>query len=323
MSELLSNDQIAELVAAAKEGEIPRPSTQRKRSRKVRTIDFSLPTRFTLEQKRRLERAHKSFARAMGPILSAELGTGVECEVIDLSQVTYQAAVQELPPAAISGIARISRLETRVLLALDGLAAATMVDRMLGGSGRSTMFSPEPTQIEVGLLRRLFSTFIGQLSRDWEDVAGVQLELDELELKLSNNEIAPRSEPCIAVTLELRVDDRAPTLVVVIPYQAIDPIAHRLEAPHEPGTAGESGDPERVLARLRSVLVEARAEVAHTELTMEEILALQPGDVVPLGVPQATGVTLAVGDAEVLRCVPGKNGNRRALEIVERCEVET
>ncbi len=324
MSELLSNDQVAELVAAAKEGGELRPSAAtRKRARRVRTIDFSLPNRFTLEQQRRLERAHAGFCRTIGPILSAELGTAVECELIDVSQLTYANALDELPHAPISATARLVELDTRVLLALDGSAAAGIVNRMLGGTHHEArLFDPEPTQIELGLLRRLFSTCVVQLSREWREVAGTRLEVDEVDIKLTNLEVAARSEPCLAFTIELRVDDRAPTMSVVVPFVAIAGIAHRLETPHDHEANGHGSDWQLVLDRLRGVRVLARAEVAHTELTLEEILSFQPGDVIPLRRRKDTGVTLAVGETAMHRCVPGRNGNRRAIEVVERCEVE-
>src|SRR5690606_22731275 len=55
MSEILTNDQIAALVEAAKQGELPEEPSGR-RGRRLRTVDFSRPTKFTSEQERRITR---------------------------------------------------------------------------------------------------------------------------------------------------------------------------------------------------------------------------------------------------------------------------
>ena len=56
MSELLSNDQIAALVEAAREGKAEASLKRQRRVRRVREIDFTKPTKFTQEQQRRFER---------------------------------------------------------------------------------------------------------------------------------------------------------------------------------------------------------------------------------------------------------------------------
>lgn len=324
MSELLSNDQIAELVAAAKEGELPTRPTQRRRQRRVRVVDFTLPTRFSADHQRRIERGHQGWCRGMGPVLSAELGTPVEFEVIDVSQLTYAAAVEELPPASVFGAVRFVGLDTRMLVAADGTAAAQIVHRMLGGAAADArMFGSEPTELELALVRRLFITFVSQLSPVWEEIAEVKLELAELDPKLTNIEIAPRSEPCLTLTIEIRMNERSSTMTIVVPFAAIEGVADRITLGGEHGGRGwtpADSDPDRMLSRLRAVEVEARAEVISRELPLDAILALRPGDLVPLRVPKSVGVTLAVGEVAVHRCTPGRNGERRAIEVVERME---
>ena len=65
MSEVLSNEQVAELVAAAKDGVSPKVPQRRGRPRRVRDIDFSRPSKFTQDQVRRYQRAHDAFCRTV------------------------------------------------------------------------------------------------------------------------------------------------------------------------------------------------------------------------------------------------------------------
>jgi flagellar motor switch protein FliM len=61
-----------------------------------------------------------------------------------------------------------------------------------------------------------------------------------------------------------------------------------------------------------------RAEVASVELPIEQVLALQPGDVLSLAAPADGGVTLFADKVPVHRAKPGRSGSRRAVQIVDR-----
>ena len=97
MSELLSNDQVAALVEAAQQGELPEdhgsgaPHAHR-RGRRLRSVDFARPTKFTSEHERRIVRALDAFCTTAATRLSAELRVPLELEVIDTTQLPWSSA---------------------------------------------------------------------------------------------------------------------------------------------------------------------------------------------------------------------------------------
>jgi flagellar motor switch protein FliM len=66
---------------------------------------------------------------------------------------------------------------------------------------------------------------------------------------------------------------------------------------------------------LGGVKVPVRAEVASVHLPIEAVLALKPGDVLPLQAPADAGVTLYADKVPVHRGRPGRSGARRAVQI--------
>ena len=54
------------------------------------------------------------------------------------------------------------------------------------------------------------------------------------------------------------------------------------------------------------------------ELPIEQVLALQPGDVLSLAAPADGGVTLFTDKVPVHRAKPGRSGSRRAVQIVDK-----
>ena len=75
-------------------------------------------------------------------------------------------------------------------------------------------------------------------------------------------------------------------------------------------------------AALREVSVPVRAEVAHTTLTLEQVLALRPGDTINFLSPSAEGVTLMADKVPVHRAQPGRCGRWRAVQITHTIDGE-
>ena len=136
MNDVLSNDQIAALVEAAKAGEAGGSETPapRRRARRVRDIDFSRPSKFAQDQQRRLERAHESFCRTAGQRLSTELLSPIELEVLGLDQLTWSTAIGQIPQPSICAIIECRPLGTHVLMTAELALMLRLAERLLGGT---------------------------------------------------------------------------------------------------------------------------------------------------------------------------------------------
>jgi len=144
------------------------------------------------------------------------------------------------------------------------------------------------------------------------------MELRAIETQLANVNLAPPSEPTLMLTMEVRLDGTSSTIALVIPHRSVEPVLGRLSASHYGDTAIEPEAVEAMRASVAAVNVEIRAEVAATDLTLDEVLALGPGDVLRFGVPAADGVRLFAGRVPAHRAQPGRNGNNRAVQVIGR-----
>jgi flagellar motor switch protein FliM len=100
----------------------------------------------------------------------------------------------------------------------------------------------------------------------------------------------------------------------------VQTIVERLDRQHELGTTVDEHQAERVRSAVSGVDVELRVEVGAVELPIADILALRPGDVLPLRRPAASGVVVYAGDVAAYTGVPGRNANARAVQIGEHWE---
>jgi flagellar motor switch protein FliM len=318
--DVLSNDQVAALVAAAQEGSLPASRTEprQRRSRRVRTVDFTRPTKFTKDQQRRLELAHDAFCQTASTRLSAELRVPMRLEVIDVNQLTWSNALAEVPDPSISAIIELEPHRTKMLMTLELPLVLSLVERVLGGPVNKRVPSRKLSDIDRALAGHIFEQLLDQLSVTWSDLAETTLKLVDLEMQPETVQLAPLSEPTLCLSMEARLDRDSSTVTMLIPYRAVDPVADRLGADAYDEAVDDTDSTERMHRAMRGVDVQLRAEVAAVPLAAEDVLGLKSGDVLRFGRAAETGVTLFADDTPVYRARPGRHGNRRAVQVVER-----
>ena len=326
MSDVLSPDEIAQLVAAAKEGGLPVKQPERaRRPRRVRELDFTRPVKLAPDQQRRFERAHETFCRTASTRLSAELRSPIEFEIINVDQLTWSAALADVPQPSIFGVLATHPLETTVLIGVERALVFRLIERLIGGgdgSDRETPIERNLTEIETALTRRTFGALLELLSVVWQELFGLNLQLLDLESQVANVEIAPPSEPTLVVTIEVRGQKASSTISLLVPHRSIAAVDDRLSGQFDIGEApapdAEIG--EAVRHAIGAVEIEVRAEVGAVEMTIGDVLALGEGDIVRLGTQASGGVFVCAGEVRLHRARPGRSGVRRAVEIVEQLE---
>lgn len=322
MSESLTPEQIAALVEAAKQGELQdeAPAASQRRSPRLRTVNFARPTKFTSDQERRLSRSLESFCRTASTRLSAELRVPIELEVIASTQLTFSTAQSQLPGNSVCAVLEVNPIDTRLLMSAELSFVLCALEALLGAAPDHAPKDRRLTEIDWALSRRLFGTMLSQLSLIWHDVADVELGLGTLESSTENAQIAPFSEPTLSLTIEARIARTSSTLSLLVPYCAIAPVAAAFSQRDGAGPSGSEDAAEAVDAALRGVEITMRAEVADTHMAVEDVLALKPGDVLRLDGQAAGGITLFADQVPVHRARPGRNGLKRAAQVLGPAE---
>jgi flagellar motor switch protein FliM len=319
--QVLSPDAIAALVEAAKEGRLPEESNaDRGRQRRMRTVDFTRPTKFTADHERRIKRALETFCRTASTRLSAELRMPLELEVINVSQLTWGNAHAQVPSRSVSCLIDVPDVTTRMLLSAEMNLVMSAIELLLGGSAAEGTSQRERrlTDIDWALARHFLDRLIAQLSIVWHDITDVELGVASLDMHLETAQTAPVSEPTLALTMEARMDRDSATLALLLPYSSITPVAHRFSTRDDVGAADDDHQAAAVREAVGRVEMTVRAEVAAVDLPIEQVLALVPGDVLRLDARADDGVTLYADAVPMHRAMPGRSGGRRAVQVTER-----
>lgn len=322
MSDLLDAERIAALFEAAGSGSpssrtpVEDPARPGRRPRWLRTVDFSRPTKFTTDQERRLTRAVEAFCRTGSTRLSADR-VPLELELLDCSQHTWTNAHAQVPADSVVALVGLDPLGTRIVLSAEHALLVGALEALLGGAADRAPKERKLTDIDLVLVRRLFDALVEALSGVFHDQTGVSLAVTTIDASGETSYAEQPSEPTLALTMEARLGRTSTTMVLLLPYTAVEPVLVRFSG-REDGIEAvrDPHNTEAVRAGVSRVDVTVRAEVADCRMTVADVLALKPGDVVRLGAPAGSEVTLFAEDVPVHRARPGRSGKRRAVQVV-------
>jgi len=298
--------------------DVPLPASQPRptRQRRLRDIDFTRPTKFTPDQERRLERAYKSFCRSASTRMSAELRSTISIELVDTVQLTWANALDALPVRAVSGVVDVAPIEGRMLLSVELTLVLGLLEPVLGGQSDEQPAERWLTDVDRALARRIFQTLLDELSISFTDLAELQFRLLDLETERAPTQLAPLSEPTLAMTFDCKLGELASMMMLLIPHRAVEPVLRSAGGTqHDAELAADAA--VAVGAAMSDVVVELRAEVGSVDMSLQRVLALRPGDILRLdGTAEEGAVTLYADTVPLQRAKLGRNGRRRAVGVM-------
>jgi len=325
MAEVLSQDEIDQLLTAISAGEISTEEVhQPTDQRKIKIYDFKRPDKFSKDQIRTVSIMHETFARLTTTSISGQLRSLVHVHVASVDQLTYEEFIRSIPNPTTLAVVDMDPLKGSAILEIDPAITFTIIDRLFGGQGEGAKFSRDLTDIEQAVIEGIIVRVLGNLRESWSTVIDLRPRLGGIETNPQFAQIVPPSEMVVLVTLETKVGDVEGMMNLCIPYLTIEPIISKLSAQYwyssvRRGTTAENLSVLR--ERLATVGVDLVAEIGSMRLTVRDVLALRAGDIIRLdNVRVNDPMALKIGNRRKFLCRPGVVGNKLAVQITKKLE---
>jgi flagellar motor switch protein FliM len=286
----------------------------------IRTLDFSQPTKFTTELRRRIIRALDLFCESLGGWMAGDLKAEIELVLTDISQHTWAAAKAQLPADSIAVAVEAPAIERRMLMSVERPLVLQALECLLGGEAAQAPAERHLTEIDWVLTRGLLDAIVHQLSVAWAELGGPELVRGEVDTEGDAGVLTPIGEPTLSVTLEVKIDGLSSAVSLLIPWEAIEPITERIRGG---GNEPSSVDPRSAGALRRGVAsanVLLRVEVGSAQMPIERMLELTPGALLTLEDSAEDGVLLFAEGVSLGRGRPGRSGARRAVKLTSTGE---
>lgn len=279
--------------------------------------DFRGTAKFGRDQIRALQVAHEVFSRRVASALSTHLRAFVQLEATDVHQIPFDDYVRSSATPTVLGVIDCHPLPAPALVDVDAGTALSVVDRMLGGSGR-TGAARRPTDLETALLRTVLADVADGIRRTLAPFVAVDPTLQAVEHNPQLVQVAAPTDLTVVLSFHVSIAQPAATegmVTLCYPVAALEPLVDQLD--HDHGTP-PADVPHRPLAPLlRTTPVEMAVSLGDVDLAARDIARLAPGDVIRLDVDPDEPAAAHVEGRPVARGHPGRRGRRLALLVTE------
>ena len=254
--------------------------------------------------------------------------TGVICEA-SLSQLDYvpmAQAMDAMPAPAMLAVCSSPSFDGEFLLAMDATLLLTAMELMLGGVPKAeSLRTPERfTAIERGFGQRLAKLIVAELQSVFGLVGDVEMELERIETDPDSAAVTQPANLCVRLHFAIGLAGRTGALEIILPYDALEPVRPKLGKIHF-GEPSDDGSPwrEQLSTQIERATVDLEAVLAEVQLSIQDIMKWQSGDVVNLWIEEDHDATVICADTPMFRAAIGKrtNGNT-AIRITEALEPE-
>lgn len=322
MDEVLSQEEINALLLAMQEHETPASEEvalpKRSLIGRVVEYDFARPNKLSKEQLRVLALMHESFARGIGLTLSAYLRTLVDAEVVSAELTAYEVLIRSFSNPGIVSVFSLHPFEGNVLLEIHPDLGFAMIDRLLGGSGKTPKQVRELTDIEQPVMRRVVERIMANLVEAWQHLAPIDPRFERSEFHPQFSQIAAPKDMVVVITIAVALKGVIGNLKLVIPYFVIEPVVpnltHNLIVRDKKDVS--EAEEQALRENIRHMEVPVTALLGRAEVHIKDLLDLQVGDYISLNTKVTDPLPILIGHIEKLLGRPGRIGNRLAIEVV-------
>lgn len=320
MGEVLSQDEIDNLLKALSTGELDADEMKNTDERQIKNYDFARPAKFSKEHLRTLEIIFEHFGRLLATNLPAYLRKSVNVDVVNSEVVIYSEFSNALSNPVLLGVVGMEPLAGNVIMEMASNLGFAIVDRLLGGVGNSLEKEREFSEIELSILERIFTICVNLLREPWENVVDTSPRLIRIETNSQFAQIISPSETIAIVTINLKIGDVEGLMNVCLPFTTLEPVMDKLNTKYWFSTMKEK-DSNSYEAAIENIidnaLIPMKAVLGTSKISVRDFVNLQLGDIIKIDKKVDEELEVYVGNIKKFKALPGYSDNKYAVRVTE------
>lgn len=238
-------------------------------------------------------------------------------------QIPYEEYIRSVPSMTILNVFEVPPLEGRMIMEIHPNIAYAMIDRILGGQGTSINKIENLTEIELRLMTNLFEHTLEYLKDAWSGIAEIEPVMSELEVNPQFLQVVSPNETVVVISMNASVGDTSGMINICIPHVVLEPIIPKLSAHYWMETVSKNRKPEEVATleqKVKESNVQLTAQLGISELSIEDFLLLDHGDVIELNTRIDEPLIVKIGKIPKFTGQPGKVNKKLAVQILSTLE---
>ena len=235
------------------------------------------------------EKIVDSMKEKLSKLLQREID--ITANEIDISR--YGEFINSLPNLIDVNLINVSKIDAQTLICMDGALIEIVMDAYFGGEGKLTDATDKQilTQSELNLSSKLLEMFLASSRLAWEKSEKLDFQFIQRESQPKLINLIGESELVVVCLFKVKLDEEASYIRIAYPYKALEPIKQSLR-----NIVSEQSEENNVqwknefINSLKAVPIELNTILVEFELTVDQVIKLKPGDVVPFSMPDCVTV---------------------------------
>lgn len=318
MADVLSQSEIDNLLSALTSGELDMEQMQETKERQVKNYDFKRPAKFSKEHLRTLENIYEHYARLLSTNLPVYLRKTVQVTVASSETVTFSEFTNAMGNPSILGIINFQPLPGTIIMELSTNLGFAMIDRMLGGQGKSLSKTRDFSDIEMTIIYKIIVLCMQHMREPWKNVTSIEPLLERVETNPQFAQVISPSDMIAIVTLNMKIGDVEGFVNLCLPFFTLEPIMDKLNTKFWFANMQENSDEdfgEYLGSMLKKVTVPVKAVLGNTTISVSDFVGLQPGDIIRLNTDVENELEVYVGNIKKFAALPGSSKDKYAVRV--------
>jgi flagellar motor switch protein FliM len=263
-----------------------------------------------------MEIVNERFARNFRIGLFNFIRRSPEISVGTVQVQRYSAFLRELAVPTNFNIMAIRPLRGSGLIVCEPTLIFGVIDTLYGGIGKfqTRIEGRDFSATEQRVINRLVNVITEEYKKAWKGVYPLELEYQRSEMQPQFANIATPSEIVVATSFSLEIGEISGSIHICMPYATLEPIRDVLYS----STQGDSMEVDKrwvnvLTQEIQSAEVRLVAELAKSDATVEQLIAMKPGDFIEL--ERKPRIKAYIDGVPVFECQYGTHNKKYAIRI--------
>ena len=315
MSDFLSQDEVDSLLRGVT-GEEANQEEQVEDKTKPRAYNVASNERIVRGRMPTMEVINERFARMLRVSLFNLVRRTAEISVGPVKVVKFVDFIRNLVLPTNMNLVQAKPFRGNALFIFDPNLVFLVIDTMFGGDGRfhSRVEGREFTQTEHRIIQNMLSAVFEAYTKAWEPVYKLDFEFVRSELNPQFANIATPNELVVVSTFEIGFNEVGGEINICLPYSMIQPIRELLFSAMQGDHLSADKNWNNLMARqIKSAEIELVAILGEANLTVEDVMKIRNGDIIPLNIHE--NITATVNEVPVMECKYGVFNDQYAIKV--------
>ena len=285
--------------------------------------DFRRPHRVSKERLRTLEAMYERLCKSLEAWLVSRVRGQVELRLQSVEQFSFGEFTLSLPTPCASYIFDIKGTGgVQGVIDVGHEFAYFLIDRLFGGAGSTTIPGRALSPVERLAVRTVGERAAQLLEEIWFDHVPLELSVTGFESSPEILQIANREDPVLVANVEVVAGQGSSLLLICLPFAVLEKFFQSSGQRRVGTVAGSERELKESRLRteraLRATPVTIAARLPQFQMSLRDLSALAPGQVLSTGIPRDAELSVMIGGRERCKGAPGRIGRRLAVRLLDQ-----